>query len=206
MKKTIAFLAFTFIYLGGGALLQRCSPPYGGFSTEFMIEDLDWSVGKLQYDSLLPNQFYDRDSVVINTRLRRIYMIETAAIWSPIPSSFAYSPADPQSFQRIIDVQVTLLDSVLLESGQLLLPQSNVNDKFNVLYEYYEGNRSIGINGYFSQKPPFYTPHVPLRMRWNAPLNAQTSFRVAITLKLDDGQVFTTPPNEPLVLKLLRDA
>ncbi|MDP2188966.1 MAG: hypothetical protein Q8J69_09830 [Sphingobacteriaceae bacterium] len=204
MKKPFSLGLICLLYLGGGALLQRCGPPFGGGDPiRFVIEDLDWTVGPLRADSLVPNRSYHRDSLVINTRLRRIYYLERAALWTPIPTSLAYEPADPQSKQFITQFNITLLDSLQLQNGDWLLPQSNVNAFFDVLWEYSEYPRSQGISNFLAQKPHFQTPFVPLRMRWNAALALSSSLRLSIQLKLDDGQSFKTPENEPLVMRLL---
>ncbi len=201
MKKIIAIGVFGVLYLGGGAWLQSCMPtPYEqGF---FMIERLDFKVSELENDTLRQNTFYHRDSLVINTRLRQIYYIQSAALWTPLPTSMALSPVEPISKQVITQYNITLLDSLQLLNGDWLLPQSNVNAFFEVLQTYSNYPRTDNINQFLSQQPRFETTYQHLRMRWTADLAAPSSLRISVDLKLDDGQLFSSPPNEPLLMQL----
>lgn len=204
MKKIFALCAFGVLYLGGGAWLQSCMPtPFEqGF---FMIERLDFKVSELDKDTLRTNTFYHRDSLVINTRLRQIYYIQSAqnaSLWTPLPTSYATSPVDPLSKQVITQFNVTLLDSLQLLNGNWLLPQSNVNAYFEVLQTYSTYPRADNIGQFLMQQPRFESPYSHLRMRWTAALAMPSSLRLSVELKLDDGQFFSTPANEPLLMQL----
>jgi hypothetical protein len=164
---------------------------------------MDFVTHHYRADTLNPSEHYHRDSLVVSARFRQIYYTQTASLWTPIPTSQALSYADPQSRQRLIDLQITLLDSLQLDNGTWLLPQSNVNVHFDLIQAYSDFRVPGGIASLLASSPRFSSPQSFLRLLWKSPLAQNSSFRLRIMLQLDDGQVFRTPAAEPLQLRLL---
>lgn len=204
MKKLLAFGLFCLLYLTGGALLQQCKGPLPlPEAPEFVIEKMDFVVQHYRADTLNPGQHYHRDSVMISARFRQVYYTQTASLWSPIPTSQALSYADPQSRQRLTDLQLTLLDSLQLADGTWLLPQSNVNVHFDIVQAFSDYRVPGGIASLITAQPKFSSPQSFLRLLWKTPLAQNSRLRLSTLLQLDDGQVFRTPVAEPLQLFIL---
>ncbi len=204
-KKLLRYFVIVVLYFSGSILLQQCfwwsCHQDVKRVKDYQINALDWLVTSTEAPGT-PNDtsFYSRTSIRINARLLDYNFVETASLWQPIPTALACSPPSPKSAQYVNGMSILLLDSLLLNRTEWLVPGTLMNAYFDAFLENYR----IGTLPAFLARssPRFESVSSPFSLQWNQDLIENTSLRLQIKMELSDGKRFETPENQPIQLNI----